>query len=190
MSSSPRAVVVLGVSGCGKTTVATAVAARLDYDVCDADDLHSTANIAKMHSGHPLTDEDRGPWLHAVGRRMAETLARGRGIVVACSALKVSYRDILREYEPSTFFVFLDGSRELIQARVNARHGSFMPPSLLASQFATLEPLRPEESGVRLDVAHALADTVDAAVAALAASAADPGGTDSGHTRLGPSASA
>lgn len=166
-AATPRAVVVLGVSGCGKTTVGVALAARLAYDFGDADDLHSPANIDKMRSGHPLTDEDRVPWLHAVGQRIAETLDQGRAIVMACSALKVSYRDILREYEPDTFFVFLDGSPDVIQARVLARKGSFMPASLLASQFATLEPLGPEETGLHIDVNRELSDTVDDAVSAL-----------------------
>jgi len=164
-----RAIVVLGVSGSGKTTVGEALAQRLRFDFRDADDLHSVANIEKMRTGHPLTDEDRVPWLHAVGQRMAETLDGGRGVVMACSALKRSYRDILREYAPTTFFVFLDGSPELITARVRSREGSFMPASLVSSQFAALEPLGSDERGVRLDVAHGLADTVDAALAALAA---------------------
>lgn len=162
-----RAIVVLGVSGSGKSTVGEALAQRLRYDFCDADDLHSAANVEKMRTGHPLTDEDRVPWLNAVGQRMAETLDSGRAVVMACSALKRSYRDIVRGYVPTTFFVFLDGSPELITARVRARQGSFMPASLVSSQFATLEPLGADESGVRLDVAHGLTDTVDAAFAAL-----------------------
>ncbi|MHB1209010.1 MAG: gluconokinase [Acidimicrobiales bacterium] len=168
-TAGPRAVVVLGVSGSGKSTVGRSLAERLAYDFCDADDLHSRANIEKMHSGHPLSDEDRLPWLNTVGQRVRETLAQGRGIVMACSALKKSYRDILREYEPTLFCVFLDGSHELIMSRVVAREGSFMPPSLLASQFATLEPLGPDEAGVRIEVSHGLDDTIDAALAALVA---------------------
>lgn len=154
-----RAIMVIGVSGSGKSTVGTEVATRLTYEFCDADDLHSRANIEKMSSGHPLTDEDRRPWLHAVGQRIAETLGRDRGIVVACSALKKDYRDIIRDYEPSTFFVQLAGSAALIKSRVEARTGSFMPPALLSSQFATLEPLDDEEAGVKIDVAPGL-DTV------------------------------
>jgi gluconokinase len=139
----------------------------LTYDFYDADDLHSPANIEKMRAGHPLTDEHRVPWLNAVGHRMRETLAQGRGVVVACSALKKSYRDLLRDYEPATFFVFLDGSQELIMSRVVARRSSFMPPSLLPSQFATLEPLDADEEGVRIDVNHEFADIVEEAVTAL-----------------------
>jgi carbohydrate kinase (thermoresistant glucokinase family) len=164
---SSRAIVVLGVSGSGKSTFGKSLAQRLTYEFCDADDLHSPANIEKMHAGHPLTDEDRLPWLNAVGQRMRETLAQSRGVVVACSALKKSYRDIIRVYEPATFFVFLEGTQELIMSRVVARQGSFMPPSLLSSQFATLEPLDADEVGVRVDVAQAFAVTVEEVVTAL-----------------------
>jgi gluconokinase len=162
-----RSVVVIGVSGSGKSTVGEALARRLSYDFRDADDLHSHANIEKMRSGHPLTDQDRLPWLNAVGLRMRENLDQGRGVVMACSALKKSYRDILRAYEPATFFVLLEGSPELIMSRVLARSGSFMPTSLLSSQFATLEPLGVDEEGARIDVSHGLDDTVDAALVAL-----------------------
>lgn len=163
-----RPVVVLGVSGSGKSTVGEALAQRLSYEFCDADDLHSPANIEKMHSGHPLTDEDRLPWLNAVGQRMSDTLARGHGVVMACSALKQRYRDLLRDHEPTTFFVFLDGSEELIASRVRARRGSFMPASLLTSQFDTLEPLGADENGVRIDVGQDLTRTVDEAAEAIA----------------------
>lgn len=169
LATGTRTVVVLGVSGSGKSTVGRSLAERLAYDFRDADDLHSPANIEKMRSGHPLTDEDRMPWLNTVGQTIRETLAHGRGIVMACSALKRSYRDILREYDPALFCVFLDGSHELIMSRVVARDGSFMPPSLLSSQFSTLEPLAPDETGVRIEVSHALNDTIDAALAALVA---------------------
>jgi carbohydrate kinase (thermoresistant glucokinase family) len=164
---SPRGIVVFGVSGSGKTTFGKVLAERLAFAFCDADDLHSHSNIEKMRSGHPLTDEDRRPWLNAVGQRMSEVLRQRRGVVVACSALKREYRDVLREYEPATFFVFLDGSHELISFRVDARQGSFMPRSLLASQFAALEPLGPDERGVKIDVGRETADNVDEVVASL-----------------------
>jgi len=163
----PMPVVVFGVSGSGKSTVGEALAQRLAYEFCDADDLHSRANIDKMHAGHPLTDEDRWPWLAAVGERMTDVLARERGVVMACSALKRSYRDLLRDHVASTFFVFLDGSEELISSRVNARQGSFMPASLLSSQFEALEPLGADEIGVRIDVGQDLTDIVEEAAAAL-----------------------
>lgn len=162
-----RAIVVLGVSGSGKSTFGRSLAQRLSYDFCDADDLHSPANIEKMRAGHPLTDEDRVPWLNAVGQRIRTNLAQSRGVVVACSALTKSYRDIIREYEPATFFVFLDGTQELIMSRVVSRHGSFMPPSLLSSQFATLEPLDADEVGVRIDVDRGFTDTVKEVMTAL-----------------------
>jgi carbohydrate kinase (thermoresistant glucokinase family) len=162
-----RAIVVFGVSGSGKSTFAKALAERLTYDFCDADDLHSAANIEKMRAGQPLTDEDRGPWLEAVGQRMRDTIAKGQGIVVACSALKRSYRDLLREYEPSAFLIFLDGTHELIKSRVLARHGGFMPSSLLSSQFAILEPMERDEAGIRIDVSDEISVTVQIALKAL-----------------------
>lgn len=169
-----NAIVVIGVSGSGKTTVGTAVAKQLAYEFCDADDLHSAHNIEKMSGGHPLTDEDRRPWLAAVGQRISETLARGDGVVVACSALKRSYRDILRHYEPTSFFVLLDGSEELILSRVTARTGNFMPPALLSSQFATLEPLGNEEIGVTIDVTQGSDAVVHQILRAVANGEAPP----------------
>ena len=163
----PMPVVVFGVSGSGKTTVGEALARRVAYEFCDADDLHSAENIEKMRAGHPLSDEDRWPWLEVVGQRMSEILAQERGVVMACSALKRSYRDRLRDHVASTFFVFLDGSEGLISSRVNARHGSFMPTSLLSSQFEALEPLGVDEIGVRIDVGRDLAQIVDEAARAL-----------------------
>lgn len=162
-----EAIVVLGVSGSGKSTVGRSLAHELSYDFCDADDLHSPANIEKMKSGHPLTDEDRLPWLRAVGQRMSDTLTQHVGVVMACSALKKNYRDVIRDYVPSTFFVLLEGSPELIRARLEARKGSFMPPSLLSSQLSTLEPLESTEAGVRVDIAPSLEHIVEQILSAL-----------------------
>jgi gluconokinase len=140
-------IVVMGVSGSGKTTVGIALAAALGVPFRDADDLHPAANVAKMAAGHALTDDDRMPWLALVG---AELAAASDGLVIACSALTGVYRASIRAAAPSTRFVFLDGSRDLLESRMRHRHGHFMPASLLDSQLATLEPLGPDEPGVRI----------------------------------------
>ncbi|GAA1222734.1 gluconokinase [Kitasatospora nipponensis] len=135
----PTLIVVLGVSGAGKSTVAALLAARLGWPFQEGDDLHSPRARAKMAAGHPLTDEDRRPWLAAIGHWMDERLRAGESGVLACSALKRAYRDVLREGRPEVRLVYLRGSRELIAARLSARLGHFFPPALLDSQFATLE---------------------------------------------------
>lgn len=140
----------MGVSGSGKSTVGAALAARLGVPFVDGDDLHPAANVDRMRAGEPLTDEDRRPWLDAVGAWLA---AHPDGGVTACSALRRSYRDRLRAHAPSTWFVHLDGDPALVAERQAARRGHFMPASLQASQQATLEPLEPDEAGVRVDVA-------------------------------------
>jgi gluconokinase len=140
----------MGVSGSGKSTVGAALAQRLGVPFEDADDLHPAANIAKMAAGHALDDDDRRPWLDAVGEWLAEHDASGG--VMSCSALKRAYRDQLRGHAPRLELVHLDGSREVIARRQASRPGHFMPASLLDSQFATLEPLAPEEHGVVIDV--------------------------------------
>jgi gluconokinase len=154
------AIVVMGVSGCGKSTVAAALAAELRGVYLDADDFHPPANVAKMAAGVPLTDEDRMPWLGVVGEAMAAATDRGDLAVVACSALRRSYRDVLRAAVPDTFFVQLDGSVELLTARITARAEHFMPPSLLASQLALLEPLAPDERGAVVSVDAPVLDVV------------------------------
>ena len=132
--------VFMGVCGCGKSTVAELYARRTGATLIEADDFHPPENVAKMSAGTPLTDEDRAGWLAAMADRLAAGKARGEAMVVTCSALKKAYRDRLRAGDPDLFFVFLDGSRELLQARMDARKGHFMPPGLLGSQLATLEP--------------------------------------------------
>jgi len=141
-------VVVMGVSGSGKSTVGAAAAALLGIGFVDGDDLHPLTNVDKMTAGIPLTDDDRWPWLATVG----DTLAASDGLVVACSALKRSYRDAIRERAPRAFFVLLTGSPETIGARLSKREDHFMPASLLQSQFDTLEPLGADERGVALDI--------------------------------------
>lgn len=141
-------IVVMGVSGVGKSTVAALLSERTGLPYVDADDLHGEANVAKMSAGIPLTDEDRWPWLARVGTQLAERSP----VIVACSALRRVYRDALREHAPETTFVLLSASAEQIEAQVSARDGHFMPPSLLASQLATLEPLDDDERGLTIEV--------------------------------------
>jgi gluconokinase len=158
-------VVIMGVTGAGKSTVGTLIAERLGLPFNDADDFHPPANIAKMSSGQPLTDEDRWPWLDAIGAHLAAH--RGGGAVVTCSALKRVYRDRLRAAAPALRFVHLRGDMALVAARQAARQGHFMPASLVASQFATLEEPGPEERVIALDVAATPEALADAAIAAL-----------------------
>ncbi|GAB3199819.1 gluconokinase [Nocardioides hungaricus] len=141
--------VVMGVSGSGKSTVGAAIAQRLRVPFEDADDLHPSANIAKMSRGEPLDDSDRYPWLELVGEWLA---VHEDGGVMGCSALKRKYRDQLRQHAPGVRFLLLEGSREVIERRQASRPGHFMPASLLTSQFATLEPLAPDEDGIVIDV--------------------------------------
>lgn len=150
--TSPPVVVVMGVAGVGKSTVAQALAQRLGAPCAEGDDFHPEANIAKMSAGIPLDDSDRWPWLQRIAEWMSERGREGAGAVVTCSALKRSYRDVLRAGYPDVFFVHLSGDRALIGDRMSHRAGHFMPTSLLDSQFETLEPLQPDEKGVVLDV--------------------------------------
>lgn len=151
-------IVVMGVSGAGKSTVAAALAQRLDVPFADGDDFHPAANIAKMRAGTPLDDTDRLPWLDRIGDWLDR---HSGGAVLACSALKRSYRDRLRRHCPGVTFLHLTGSPQLIAGRQEARTGHFMPRALLQSQFDTLEPLAPDESGVTIDVGLSVAAIVD-----------------------------
>lgn len=161
-ASPPPLLVVMGVSGSGKSTVGAALAQRLRVPFADADDLHPPANIAKMTAGVALDDHDRHPWLEAVGDWLADHADRGG--VMSCSALKRSYRDQLRRHAPGTEFVHLSGTRDVIARRQASRPGHFMPASLLASQLATLEPLAPDENGVVIDVDQGIDAVVEAYV--------------------------
>ncbi|HEY0188022.1 MAG TPA: gluconokinase [Cellulomonas sp.] len=163
--------VVMGVSGSGKTTVARILAERLDRPFAEADDLHPATNIAKMSAGTPLSDADRLPWLRAIRDRLTAQARAGRSTVVTCSALKVAYRDVLREAEGRVRFVHLTGTIGTIDRRVSARSDHFMPPALLASQFDALEPLTPTEDGVVVPVTLSPEAVADAALSALAATA-------------------
>jgi gluconokinase len=142
-------VVVMGVTGSGKSTVGVALAERMGVPFADADDFHSAANVAKMRAGTPLDDNDRQPWLRAISEWLAAH--REGGAVVTCSALKRAYRDILRGAAPEVTFLHLDGDMETVRRRVADRPGHFMPESLVQSQFDALEPLRDDERGVVID---------------------------------------
>jgi gluconokinase len=153
----------MGVSGCGKSSVGAALAARLGIPYFDGDDLHPPANVAKMRAGIPLTDEDRWPWLD----RVAEVLRDQSPVIVGCSALKRAYRDRIRDGAGGTVaFVHLAGDRDLIAARMGRRTGHYMPTSLLDSQFATLEPPGPDEA-TTVDIALDLPDLVEAVLSRL-----------------------
>jgi gluconokinase len=158
------AIIVMGVSGCGKSTVAEGLAARLGWPFSDGDSFHPAANVAKMEAGTPLTDVDRMPWLHSIRDWISE--ADG-DVVVTCSALRRLYRDVLREAIARVRFVSLVGSRELLVERMGARTGHFMPLKLLDSQLATLEPLQPDEDGAEVSIDATPEAIVDAALAAL-----------------------
>lgn len=153
--------VVMGVSGSGKSTVGAALAQRLRVPFADADDFHPESNIAKMSRGEALDDHDRWPWLEEIGRWLAD---HPDGGVMSCSALRRKYRDHLRHHAPATTFVLLEGSREVIERRQAARPGHFMPASLLTSQFSTLEPLEPDEDGVVVEVDQSVDAIVQAYV--------------------------
>jgi gluconokinase len=155
-------IVVMGVSGSGKSTVGAALAQRLRVPFGDGDDLHPPANVAKMTAGQPLDDDDRYPWLEAIGQWLA---GHHSGGVISCSALKRKYRDQLRRHCPDVEFVHLSGTPEVIGKRQSSRPGHFMPASLLRSQFATLEPLEPDERGINIDVDQNIDSIVDNYVA-------------------------
>ena len=157
------AIVVMGVAGCGKSTAGTEIARHLCVTFLEGDQLHPAANVEKMAAGVPLTDEDRYPWLEAIGAAIKSRVVRSEGVVAACSALKRAYRAILRERSGTgneLIFVYLSGSQELISERLKLRTGHFFPASLLDSQFATLEPPQADERHVVADLRMPLEEMI------------------------------
>jgi gluconokinase len=144
--------VVMGVSGCGKSTVGQALAAANGVPFVEGDQFHPQANVAKMSAGVPLNDEDRADWLLALQAQISAARLRGEGLVVSCSALKRRYRDLLRQGDPALRFAHLSGDKAMISGRMQARVGHYMPPSLLDSQFRDLEPLQADEAGITLEI--------------------------------------
>ncbi|MDT0169575.1 gluconokinase [Pseudarthrobacter sp. BRE9] len=155
----PQSIVVMGVSGAGKSSVGQALATQLGAEFVDGDTLHPEANVRKMASGAPLTDEDRWPWLHRVGAQLSAST--GNGTTVACSALKRSYRDAIRAAAPATMFILLQADRPALQDRLTQRPGHFMPASLLTSQLETLEELQDDESGLMIESTGGIDTTVE-----------------------------
>ena len=149
----PMHIVVMGVSGSGKTTVGEALAAALGWRFVEGDSFHPKRNVEKMAAGHPLDDADRRPWLEALAGEIAKDEAAGQSSVIGCSALRRAYRDILRTGAPDVRFLHVHGDKALLAERVSHRPGHFFPAALLDSQLATLEPLGPDERGVLVDIA-------------------------------------
>jgi gluconokinase len=157
----PCALVVMGVAGSGKSTIAERLAERINWIYEDGDKFHPASNVAKMSAGHPLTDEDRWPWLRAIADEIDRVCKSGRHVVMACSALKRSYRDILVHGRDDVRIVFLNGTQQLIASRLAARKGHFMPPGLLDSQFRTLEPPDENEKPVSVSIDASVGAIVD-----------------------------
>jgi gluconokinase len=160
-----RAVVVMGASGAGKTTIGVALAETLQWRFIEGDSFHPASNIDKMAAGHPLTDEDRAPWLAALAGALREAARSGENVVLACSALKESYRERLRVHD-GVRFVFLDVPADILRERLAHRRGHFMPTTLVASQLETLEP---PKDALRLDATRPVPDTVRAILSDLEA---------------------
>jgi gluconokinase len=164
----PCALIVMGVSGSGKSTIAASLAERLGWIFEDGDRFHPESNVAKMSAGHPLTDEDRQPWLQAIADEIDRVCKAGGHVVMACSALKRAYRDILVHGRDDVRIVFLDGRPALIADRLAWRKGHFMPPDLLDSQFKTLEPPQADERPFTVSIDAPVETIVDNIVAQVA----------------------
>jgi gluconokinase len=179
MNSNPRetptSIVVMGVSGSGKSTVAAGLVERLGWEFAEGDDFHPPANVEKMRSGTPLDDEDRWPWLRDLAAWIGAHERAGESVVVTCSALKRAYRDVLREGHPSVWFAHVTADAELLRERVTHRAGHYMPSTLLDSQLALLEPLQDDEPGAGVSGAGAPEHVVTELLAALAAERDAPG---------------
>jgi gluconokinase len=169
-----HAVVLMGVSGSGKSTVAELLAKQLGWEMAEGDSLHPAANVEKMRRGIPLDDADRAPWLDKIGQQLKAWAAAGRSGVLTCSALKRAYRAHILASRPDVLFVYLRGSEELIRGRLSARHHEFMPASLLRSQFETLEEPLPGEPVFTVDAAETPALEMQKIIDALALSASQP----------------
>lgn len=157
----PCALIVMGVSGSGKSTIGDRLAQRLGWRYEDGDRFHPASNVAKMSAGQPLTDEDRWPWLQAIAGEIDRVCTAGDHVVIACSALKRVYRDVLVHGRGDVRIIFLDGTQELIAGRLAQRKGHFMPPGLLTSQFKTLEPPGPAEKPVSVSIDTSVEAIVD-----------------------------
>ncbi|WBU64143.1 gluconokinase [Paracoccus aerodenitrificans] len=164
MSRSVQHIVVMGVSGAGKSTTGEALAARLGWPYIEGDSFHPKENVEKMHSGIPLTDEDRKPWLEALAAEIARNETRGQSSVLGCSSLKRSYRDILRSGAPQVRFLHVHGTHQILSDRLSHREGHFFPPELLNSQLETLEMLGQDEDGYVIDMALSVEAQVDEAI--------------------------
>jgi gluconokinase len=174
-SETPCALIVMGVSGSGKSTIGEKLAERLGWSFEDGDKFHPASNVAKMSAGQPLTDEDRWPWLQAIANEIDRVCEAGRHVVIACSALKRAYRDVLVHGRSDVRIIYLKGTEELIASRLALRKGHFMPPGLLASQFKTLEPPDSSENPIAVPIDAPVDAIVEDIVRQLRLDPADSG---------------
>lgn len=182
VSQLPCALIVMGVSGSGKSTIGEQLAQALSFSYEDADKFHPAANVAKMKAGHPLTDEDRWPWLRAIADEIDRVCKAGQHAVIACSALKRAYRDVLVHERTDVRIIFLDGTKELIAMRLAERKGHFMPAGLLDSQFDTLEPPETGENPITVSIDAPVRAIVDEIVRQLELGRADGGKSGKSRT--------
>jgi gluconokinase len=171
LDKTPCAIVVMGVAGSGKTTIGEKLAEQLRWAYEDGDRFHPKANVEKMSAGRPLTDDDRWPWLQAIADEIDQVCRRAGHVVISCSALKRAYRDVLVHGRDDVRIVYLDGSHDLIASRLAVRKGHFMPPTLLESQFKTLQRPGPDENPVTVSIDAPVEEIVDDIMRQLAAAA-------------------